>query len=115
MGYIVQNAARLLRALFELALAKNFAETAKICLNWCKLVDKRMLPFHSVLRQFSKESNVGKLTNVNKNITEHGYLGEEILYQIEKYGVELSDIVERDTARMHALMINDYIVRTHLI
>lgn len=35
MAYIVQNAARLLRAMFEIALNKNYAILAKTALKWC--------------------------------------------------------------------------------
>lgn len=35
MAYIVQNSARLLRAMFEIAMNKNFSNLAKIALRWC--------------------------------------------------------------------------------
>ena len=44
MAYIVQNSARLLRAMFEIAMNKNFAQLAKIALRWCQLLDKRLKP-----------------------------------------------------------------------
>lgn len=44
MAYVAQNVARLLRAMFEIALQKNFANLAKIALNWCKIIDRRLKP-----------------------------------------------------------------------
>ena len=35
LAYIVQNSARLLRAMFEIAMNKNYANLAKIALRWC--------------------------------------------------------------------------------
>jgi hypothetical protein len=42
MAYIVQNSARLLRAMFEIALNKNYANLAKIALRWVHILDKRL-------------------------------------------------------------------------
>lgn len=36
--------ARLIRAMFEIALQRNYANLAKIALNWCKIIDKRLRP-----------------------------------------------------------------------
>ena len=35
MAYIVQNCARILRAMFEIAMNRNYANLAKIALKWC--------------------------------------------------------------------------------
>lgn len=44
MGYVIQNSARIMRALFELCLNKNYSELTFASLKWCKLMDKKMLP-----------------------------------------------------------------------
>jgi hypothetical protein len=44
MAYIVQNSARLLRAMFEIAMNKNFAALAKTALRYCQILDKRLRP-----------------------------------------------------------------------
>ncbi len=54
-----------MRAMFEIAMNKNYAELAKMTLEWCKLLDKRMQPSDNPLRQFSKDSSIDKLTNPN--------------------------------------------------
>lgn len=50
MAYIVQNSARLLRALFEIALQRNYANVLKTTLDWCQILDKRILPGSHILR-----------------------------------------------------------------
>jgi hypothetical protein len=44
MTYIVNNSARLLRAMFEIALNKNFANLAKTALRYVHILDKRLRP-----------------------------------------------------------------------
>ncbi len=63
MAYIVQNAARLLRAMFDIAMNKNYANLAKIALKWCQILDKRLKPTDHPLKQMTEKSSVGKLTN----------------------------------------------------
>ena len=62
-AYIVQNSARLLRAMFEIAMNKNFAMLAKSALRWCQILDKRLRPDDHPLKQMTIDSFVGKLTN----------------------------------------------------
>ena len=50
--YVTQSAGRILRAIFEIVLKKGFAETAKTALNLCKMVEQRMWPSFTPLRQF---------------------------------------------------------------
>nr|KAI8742550.1 activating signal cointegrator 1 complex subunit 3-like [Biomphalaria glabrata] len=54
MAYIAQNAARILRALFEMAI-KNSSPIimASRLLEMCKMVDKRLWGFENPMRQFS--------------------------------------------------------------
>lgn len=63
MAYIVQNSARLLRAMFEIAMNKNYATLAKVALRWCQVLDKRLRPDDHPLKQMTMYSSVGKLTN----------------------------------------------------
>jgi replicative superfamily II helicase len=44
LAYMVQNSARLLRAMFEIAMNKNYASLAKIALRYCQILDKRLRP-----------------------------------------------------------------------
>ncbi|KAL6143574.1 hypothetical protein ACLB2K_054269 [Fragaria x ananassa] len=58
MIYITQSAGRLLRALFEIALKRGWAEVAEKALNLCKMVSRRMWTVQTPFRQFN-----GLITN----------------------------------------------------
>ena len=50
--YIAQSANRLMRALFEICLRRNWAPLAEAALLLCKAVQHRMWPSQTPLRQF---------------------------------------------------------------
>nr|GMD40293.1 DExH-box ATP-dependent RNA helicase DExH12-like [Ipomoea batatas] len=52
MVFITQSAARLMRALFEIALKRGWAQLALKALKWCKMISKRMWSVQTPLRQF---------------------------------------------------------------
>ena len=52
MVFITQSAGRILRAIFEIVLKRGWAALAVRCLELCKMVDKKMWPSQSPLRQF---------------------------------------------------------------
>lgn len=52
MVYIVQSAARLLRAIHEISLYKKWPSVSKLSLNLCKMVEQRMWSSNSPFRQF---------------------------------------------------------------
>ncbi|RKP04068.1 hypothetical protein CXG81DRAFT_8703, partial [Caulochytrium protostelioides] len=54
MNYIAQNAARILRAFFEIALQRLWAFPARILLQFCQSVECLVWPFEHVLRLFGK-------------------------------------------------------------
>ena len=49
----LQNAARLMRGLFEMALHKGWPTMAYRLLGLCKMLDKRLWDFENPLRQFT--------------------------------------------------------------
>ncbi len=55
MLYIAQNAARIARALFEIALKKGWSSLAYTLLRIAKSIDRRVWWFQSPLRQFTSE------------------------------------------------------------
>lgn len=59
-AYVAQNAARLLRALFEIALNRNWGPAAQVMLSLCQAVDRRMWPFEHVLKQFEIPYDIGE-------------------------------------------------------
>ncbi|KAI9253156.1 Sec63 Brl domain-containing protein [Sporodiniella umbellata] len=69
-AYVVQNAGRIARALFEIALNRQWGSTASVLLDITKAVDKRMWTFQHPLRQ----------TNLSK----------EVIMKLENRGDEAS-------------------------
>lgn len=53
MVYVTQSASRIMRALFEIALKKGWAQLADSLLNACKMVEKRQWYSMTPLRQFA--------------------------------------------------------------
>ncbi|CAL1546557.1 unnamed protein product, partial [Lymnaea stagnalis] len=53
MAYVAQNAGRIMRALFDIALKKDNPILASRLLEMCKMVDKRLWTFENPLRQFN--------------------------------------------------------------
>lgn len=52
LSYVAQNAARIVRALFEIALRKRWPAMTYRLLNLCKVIDKRLWGWANPLRQF---------------------------------------------------------------
>jgi replicative superfamily II helicase len=50
--YVSQNAARILRGLFEIAMSRNWGPATSVILSLCKSVDKRLWSFDPPLMQF---------------------------------------------------------------
>ncbi|GFO03568.1 activating signal cointegrator 1 complex subunit 3-like [Plakobranchus ocellatus] len=53
MAYVAQNASRIMRALFEVALKNSKPLLASRLLEMCKMVEKRLWTFENPMRQFS--------------------------------------------------------------
>ncbi|KAG9493297.1 hypothetical protein GDO78_001283 [Eleutherodactylus coqui] len=69
-AYVAQNAARIVRALFEIALRKRWPAMTYRLLNLCKVIDKRLWNWASPLRQFSHLLQSSVLTKLEeKNLT----------------------------------------------
>ncbi|KAM9426396.1 activating signal cointegrator 1 complex subunit 3 [Pholidichthys leucotaenia] len=58
LSYVAQNAARIVRALFEIALRKRWPTMTYRLLTFCKVIDKRLWGFTHPLRQFPNLSHV---------------------------------------------------------
>ncbi|KAM9353179.1 activating signal cointegrator 1 complex subunit 3 [Symphorus nematophorus] len=58
LSYVAQNAARIVRALFEIALRKRWPTMTYRLLTLCKVIDKRLWGFAHPLRQFPNLSHV---------------------------------------------------------
>ncbi|KAJ2656903.1 activating signal cointegrator 1 complex subunit 3 [Coemansia sp. RSA 1200] len=51
-AYVAQNGARIIRALFEIALSRNWGPAAAVALSLSKSIERRMWPFEHPLKQF---------------------------------------------------------------
>lgn len=94
--YIVQNSARLLRAMFEIAMNKNYAGLAKVALRWCQVLDKRLRPDDHPLKQLTIDSHVGKLTNQNQAVTRFGYLSDEVAFRVKTAGLDMDKLYSNE-------------------
>ncbi|KAJ3337146.1 activating signal cointegrator 1 complex subunit [Gonapodya sp. JEL0774] len=66
-GYVAQNSARILRALFEVALNRNWGPAASRILSLSKSVDKRLWSFEHPLSQFDLPVDVIKKLEAKPN------------------------------------------------
>ena len=95
MVYVTQSAGRLLRAIFEIALRRGWAQLSERVLNLCKMVDRRMWMSMTPLRQFKKlpEAVVQKIEKREDFVWErlydlnHTELGE--LVRQPKVGIQM--------------------------
>ena len=53
MVYVTQSAGRIMRALFEICLKRNWAQLSHLMLNMCKMIEKRLWGSMTPLRQFT--------------------------------------------------------------
>ncbi|KAF2766872.1 Sec63-domain-containing protein [Teratosphaeria nubilosa] len=83
--YVTQSAGRILRAMFEIALKKEWAGVAKDALALCKMAEKRMWPTMTPLRQFPECS-------------------QEIIKKAERIDVPWSAYFDLDPPRMGELL-----------
>ena len=74
--------ARLIRAAFEICMQKNYAQLAKMALNWCKIIDRRLTPDCHAMKQFCMDSWYGKLTGGSDKVIKFGYLKDETAYRL---------------------------------
>lgn len=101
MIYITQNGGRLFRALFEICMRKKWPRLAKMLLNICKCVEKRMWTTNTPFRQFKRcPSEVIKRAEAS-NLPWNDYLslsnpvevGEAL--RSPKYGKTAFDLLQR--------------------
>jgi len=82
--------------MFEIALNKNYANLAKMALNYCHILDKRILPGSNPIIQFTEDCNIGKLTNPNEKVARHGFMRNEIAHRIEQFRITLDRLYQGD-------------------
>ncbi|KAJ3082711.1 activating signal cointegrator 1 complex subunit, partial [Quaeritorhiza haematococci] len=90
-SYVATNAARLLRALFEISLSRNWGPCASMVLSLCKSVDRRRWSFEHPLGQFDQflpYEIIQKVENASKQLSmedlrdmDFGEIGEVIKHR----------------------------------
>ncbi|KAI8920167.1 Sec63 Brl domain-containing protein [Powellomyces hirtus] len=69
-AYVAQNGSRILRALFQIALSRNWGPVSSVILSICKSVDKRMWSFEHPLGQFDLSPEIlRKLEHAPRQLT----------------------------------------------
>ncbi|KAJ2807036.1 putative steryl acetyl hydrolase mug81 [Coemansia guatemalensis] len=101
-AYVAQNGARIVRALFEIALSRRWGPAAAVALSLSKAVERRMWPFEHPIKQFPipqhimryLESDSGVIVDMEQLYTmDSGELGA--LVRNQHYGVTLAAFVRQ--------------------
>ncbi|XP_068188978.1 activating signal cointegrator 1 complex subunit 3 isoform X2 [Antennarius striatus] len=128
LSYVAQNAARIVRALFEIALRKQWPAMTYRLLTLCKVIDKRLWGFSHPLRQFSslshivlnrleeKKLTVDKLKEMKKDEIGHmlhhvnmGLTVKQCVHQIPSFTMEASiQPITRTVLRVRLIIVPDF-------
>ncbi|XP_035527998.1 activating signal cointegrator 1 complex subunit 3 [Morone saxatilis] len=128
LSYVAQNAARIIRALFEIALRKRWPAMTYRLLTLCKVIDKRLWGFAHPLRQFpnlshvvlnrleEKKLTVDKLKEMRKDEIGHmlhhvnvGLTVKQCVHQIPSITMEASiQPITRTVLRVRLIVTPDF-------
>ncbi|XP_032413978.1 activating signal cointegrator 1 complex subunit 3 isoform X1 [Xiphophorus hellerii] len=128
LSYVAQNAARIVRALFEIALRKRWPAMTYRLLNLCKVIDRRLWGFSHPLRQFpnlshvilnrleEKRLTVDKLKEMKKDEIGHmlhhvniGLTVKQCVHQIPAFTMEASvQPITRTVLRVRLIITPDF-------
>ncbi|XP_019946883.1 activating signal cointegrator 1 complex subunit 3 [Paralichthys olivaceus] len=128
LSYVAQNAARIVRALFEIALRKRWPTMTYRLLTLCKVIDKRLWGFAHPLRQFhnlshnvlnrleEKKLTVDKLKEMRKDEIGHmlhhvniGLSVKQCVHQIPSITMEASiQPITRTVLRIRLVVTPDF-------
>uniref|UniRef100_A0A667ZUV8 Activating signal cointegrator 1 complex subunit 3 n=1 Tax=Myripristis murdjan TaxID=586833 RepID=A0A667ZUV8_9TELE len=128
LSYVAQNAARIFRALFEIALRKRWPAMTYRLLTLCKVIDKRLWGFAHPLRQFpvlpptvltrleERNLTVDKLKEMRKDEIGHmlhhvsiGLKVKQCVHQIPSIAMEASiQPITRTVLRVRLIVTPDF-------
>ena len=104
-AYVVDNTPRIMRAMLEICLHKHFIKTTILCLNYIKLVEKRVYPGTTPLWQFTYESCKAKNAKNIKTVRDQGYLRKEICTKIDNRGLsEIDDLLRENSNSLASIL-----------
>ncbi|KAJ2369024.1 activating signal cointegrator 1 complex subunit 3 [Coemansia sp. RSA 2610] len=90
-AYVAQNGARVIRALFEIALSRSWGPAAAVALSLSKSIEKQMWPFEHPLKQFPIPSGVMRHLENSSGVT-----------------VDMERLCEMDSGELGALVRNQH-------
>jgi activating signal cointegrator complex subunit 3 len=104
-AYVIQNGARIMRALFEISLTKLWSLLADKFLDLSKRIDKRINMYDSPLLQFSMRCNTGGFTaSTSSTYNIGGYIKDELLFRISGLNLHFQDIKEMPLHELSSLL-----------
>ncbi|KAJ1827712.1 activating signal cointegrator 1 complex subunit 3, partial [Coemansia sp. RSA 2599] len=101
-AYVAQNGARIIRALFEIALSRRWGPAAAVALSLSKSIEKNMWPFEHPLKQFPIPHDIMRRLENESGVTvdmermydmDSGELGA--LVRNHRYGATLATFVRQ--------------------
>ncbi|KAJ2595779.1 activating signal cointegrator 1 complex subunit 3 [Coemansia sp. RSA 1721] len=101
-AYVAQNGARIIRALFEIALSRRWGPAAAVALSLSKSIEKKMWPFEHPLKQFPIPHDIMRRLENESGVTvdmermydmDSGELGA--LVRNHRYGATLAGFVRQ--------------------
>uniref|UniRef100_A0A4W3HS85 Activating signal cointegrator 1 complex subunit 3 n=1 Tax=Callorhinchus milii TaxID=7868 RepID=A0A4W3HS85_CALMI len=118
-AYVAQNAARIMRALFEIALRKRWPAMTYRLQNLCKIIDRRLWGWCNPLRQFSvlpghvlakleeKKLTIDKMKDMRKD--EIGLKVKQCVHQIPSISLEVAiQPITRTVLRVRLTITPDF-------
>ncbi|CAK9057204.1 unnamed protein product [Durusdinium trenchii] len=104
-NYVLQNASRLFRALFEITMTRvtNMSEMSDRLLEWCKMIDQRLWQSQHVLRHFCYPPGSSSSNKGGKSLDDGpkgGVLKEQIVKKLEDANFDYWTIINMTVSEL---------------
>lgn len=104
-AYIVQNGGRIIRALYEMCLKRNWAYMSEKLLRLSRNIDRRLMEWDNPLLQFTAFCNMGGFTSSSSaSFYQGGYLQEELVREINSLGLTVEKINELELRELRVFI-----------
>jgi len=121
-NYVLQNASRLFRTLFEITKTRvaNISELSDRLLEWCKMIDRRLWPSQHVLRHFCHPPTTVSVQKKGISLDDGpkgGVLREQIVQKLEEKEFDywrLLDMQEQELTHITGARANGSAVAKYL-
>ena len=112
-AYIIQNGGRIMRALYEMCLKKNWAYMSEKLLGLSRSMDRRIMEWDSPLLQFTTFCNMGGFSaSTSSNFFQGGYLEEELVRKVQEVGLTIERINELEVKELTVFIRREESART---